>query len=676
MSENFDKKTGKKTDKVTDKKLSKISKEKLKKMQNLIDEILVHNRNYYELDNPTISDKEYDKLYDSLVDLETETGVVLPNSPTQRVGGDVLEKFVKKRHEIRLYSMGKVRTTEELSSFFSDMEKFIKNPTYAVEYKFDGLTIVTEYQNGKFVSATTRGNGEIGEDVTEQVRTIKSVPLEIPFKGRLILQGEGMMTNSSFKRYNKTAAEPLKNPRNGVAGAIRNLDPKETAKRQLDYFCYAVLMAENKKFSTQQQMHNFIQENGFKTGDFFEVVSSQKEAEKLIHEIDERKNNLDVMIDGVVIKLNEVAPREEIGYTNKFPKWARAFKFEAEEVSTMLQDVLWQVGRSGKVSPIALLQPVELAGATISRATLNNIEDIRKKNVFLNSRVFIRRSNEVIPEVLGLAEKYDYSKEIEEPKFCPCCGQPLLKKGPLVFCTNHDACKEQIVARLTHFVSREAFNIEGLSEKTIEQFYDDLSLRHYSDLYKLTKQQLVSLEKFKDKKAENVIKGLEKSKKTEFFRFLYALGISEVGIKTAKDLAKTFKTLDNLKSATYEQLCMVQDVGQIIAQNIVDYFQDENNLSEIERLFEVGVQIEKVQEAKSDALSGLTFVLTGTLPNYSREMMSQIIEDHGGKTASSVSKKTNFVLAGQEAGSKLDKARSLGVQVLNEDEFFEKFKLD
>ena len=489
---------------------------KMDRMKELVETILIHNRNYYELDNPTISDKEYDKLYDELVDLENELKVVLPNSPTQRVGGDVLDKFVKKKHEVRLYSMGKVRSFDELSAFFDDMKKFVKKPSYAVEYKFDGLTIVTEYNNGKFVCATTRGNGEIGEDVSLQVKTIKSVPLTIPFKGRLILQGEGMMTNSSFKRYNRTADEPLKNPRNGVAGAIRNLDPKETAKRQLDYFCYAVLLCEGKNFETQDQMHEFIKENGFKTGDFFEVVDTQAEVESLINKIDKEKNDLDVMIDGVVIKLNQVGPREDIGYTNKFPKWARAYKFEAQEISTMLLDVLWQVGRTGKVSPIAVLEPVELAGATISRATLNNIEDIRKKNVFKNSRVFIRRSNEVIPEVLGLSEKYENSTEIKEPEFCPCCGSKLVKKGPLVFCKNHNGCKEQIVARLTHFVDREAFNIEGLSQKTIIQFYDDsinLQSKNLLGLKNLrTKKLKMSLMQLKEAKTltlQDLFLGLE-----------------------------------------------------------------------------------------------------------------------------------------------------------------------
>lgn len=639
---------------------------KIEKMKNLISEIEVHNKNYYQLDSPTISDKEYDKLYDSLVDLEAETGITLPNSPTQRVGGEVLEKFTKKKHKTRLYSIGKVRSFEELNSFFDDMKKIVDDAEFAIEYKFDGLKIVIEYENGCFVSATTRGNGEIGEDVTQQVKTIRSVPLEIPFKNKIVFQGEGMMTNSSFFKYNQTAQEKLINPRNGVAGAIRNLDPKETAKRNLDYFCYDVLLCEGKTFSSQKEMNDFIKSNNFKTGDFFEVVNNINQAKQLIENIDKIKNSLDVMIDGIVVKLNQISQREDVGYTTKFPKWAKAYKFEAEEISTMLNDVIWQVGRSGKVSPIAILQPVQLAGATISRATLNNIEDIKKKNVYKKSRVFIRRSNEVIPEVLGLAEKFSYSTEIVEPEICPSCGSLLQKKGPLAFCRNHDACKEQIVARLTHFVSREAFNIEGLSEKTIIQFYDNLNVRHFSDLYNITKQQLVSLEKFKDKKAENLMNSIKKSKNIELFRFIYGLGISEVGIKTAKDLAKNFKTIDEIRLAKYEDFEKIDDIGEVIAKNIVDFFEDVDNLDEISRLFAVQVVPYNDNKQKSEKLKDKIFVITGTLPNFSRAEIIKIIEENGGKTSNTVSKKTSFVLAGEEAGSKLEKANSLGIEILSE----------
>lgn len=641
---------------------------KNERMKFLVEELNKHNYNYYVLDNPTISDKEYDKLYYELVDLEKELGIVLPSSPTQRVGGEILDKFQKHRHEVRLYSMNKVRDFDDLAKFMNDMAKYQKNPTFSLEYKFDGLTVVVEYNNGEFIRATTRGNGEIGEDVSLQVKTIKSVPLTIPFKNRLIVQGEGMMTQKAFKKYNKTASEPLKNPRNGVAGAIRNLDTKETAKRNLDWFCYSILLSEDKTFSSQEEMHNFLIENGFLVGDYFKIISTLKEAEEEIEKIDKIKDKLDVMIDGMVIKLNETKHREEIGYTNKFPKWAMAFKFEALETSTILKDVVWQVGRTGKVSPIAILEPVELAGATIQRATLNNIEDIRKKNVYKNSRVFIRRSNEVIPEVLGLAEKLENSEKIEEPKICPCCHSPLVKKGPLLYCKNRDGCKEQIISRLTHFVDREAFNIEGLSEKTLWQCHQKLGVSEFSDLYKLKEEDLLKLDNFKDKKTKNIINSINNSKNVDFYRFIFALGISEVGIKTAKDLAKRFITFDKLKNATKEELLDVEDIGDVIADNIIEYFQDEENLKEIDRLFDAGITINESNLVIGEKLKGLTFVLTGTLPNYTRPEMSEIIEKNGGKVASSVSKNTSFVLAGEEAGSKLDKAKSLGVKVISEEE--------
>ena len=647
---------------------------KLERMKFLVQEVNKHNYNYYVLDNPTISDKEYDALYYELVDLEKELGIILPNSPTQRVGGEVLDKFQKKRHEIRLYSLNKVRSFEDLGDFMAEMAKYEKNPTFSLEYKFDGLTVVVEYENGVFKSATTRGNGEIGEDVTEQAKTIKSIPLTIPFKGRLIVQGEGMMTMKAFKKYNKTAEIPLKNPRNGVAGAIRNLDPKETARRNLDYFCYAVLLAEGKSFKTQKEMHEFIEEQGFLAGGYFKIVSTLKEAEKYIEEVDEVKNSLDVMIDGMVLKLNEVAPREEIGFTNKFPKWARAFKFEAMETSTILKDVVWQVGRTGKVSPIAILEPVELAGATISRATLNNMDDIKKKGVLKNSRIFIRRSNEVIPEVLGLAEKLENSTEIEEPSYCPCCESKLVKKGPLLYCLNRDGCEEQIISRLTHFVSREAFNIEGLSEKTLLALYHKVGVCEFSDLYNLTADDLRKLDNFKDKKTSNIINSINRSKEVELYRFLFALGINEVGIKTAKDLAKKFKNLNAIMKASKEELQEVDDVGEVIADNIVEYFKDEENVKEIERLFNNGVSILEVQENENSLFKNMTFVLTGTLENHTRSEMSAIIEKHGGNVSSSVSKNTTYVLAGSEAGSKLDKAKSLGVKIISENDILEMLK--
>lgn len=646
-----------------------------KKMQELISEIEKHNYNYYVLDNPTISDSEYDKLYYSLVDLENESGIILPHSPTQRVGDEVLEGFNKKKHEVNLYSLNKVRDFSDLESWMKDMREVAKDTEFAVEYKFDGLSIVIEYENGIYKSATTRGNGVIGEDVTAQVKTIRSVPLSIPFKGRLIVKGEGMMTNKAFEEYNKTATEKLKNPRNGVAGAVRNLDPNETAKRKLDFFCYDLLLCEEKEFLSQKELHDFLVSQGFKTGNYFKLCGSLDEVVSCIEEVDKIKNSLDILIDGMVIKINNLAEREEIGFTAKFPRWAMAYKFEAMEVTTTLEKVDWQVGRSGRVTPIAILEPVELAGATITRATLNNIDDIKKKGVLEGSRVFIRRSNEVIPEIMGLAEKLENSREILPPKTCPSCGEKLSQKGPLLFCLNHLACRDQVVDRISHFASRNAFNIEGLSDKTVSAFYDNLEVRHISDIFSLTKEDLLKLDKFKDKKAENIVNSIEKSKKIEFSRFLYALGIGEVGVKTARELARKFGNFESLLSAQMEDICKLNDIGEIIAQNIYDFFREEYNISEINRLFKSGVTLinEETSGEKNPNFEGKTFVITGTLSR-GRSEFEKLILSLGGKVAGSVSKKTDYVLAGENAGSKLDKAKELGVEIIDEQKLNEMMK--
>ncbi len=650
---------------------------KTEQMQKLIDEILVHNHNYYDLDSPTISDSEYDKLYYQLVDLEKETGVVLPSSPTLRVGGEVLEGFQKKEHPKKLYSLNKVRDEEDLKSWMSDMASYNPKMTFSVEYKFDGLHLVIEYDKGHFVSATTRGNGYVGEDVSEQVKTIRSVPLEIPFKKHLFVEGEGMMTNHALKIYNRTAEEKLKNARNGVAGAIRNLDPKETAKRRLDFFCYAVLQAEGKTFASQQELHEFLIANGFEVGDYFKIVATKDEVLNEIHSIDARKNNLDILIDGAVVSINEMAYREDIGWTTKFPKWAIAFKFEAQEVSTLLKDVIWQVGRTGKVTPIAVLEPVELAGATVQKATLNNYDDILRKRVSIGSRVFVRRSNEVIPEVLGLAEEGKNAKKIEEPKFCPCCKCPLVKKGPLLYCINHDNCFDQIEGRLTHFATRDAMNIDGLSEKTITTLINNLNVHHPSDLYNLSPQDFLKLEKFKEKKSGNLHSSIEKSKNRELFRFIYALGISEVGIKTARDLANRYGNLDNFMNCKFQELELIPDIGPTIAKNIIEFVRDEDNKAEVKRLLERGVNIINPKERDfSSPIAGKKFVLTGTLPTMSRNEATDLILENGGEVSGSVSQKTDFILLGENPGSKFDKAKKLGINMISEEELKNMLKKD
>ena len=643
----------------------------MERMKWLVGELNKHCYNYYVLDNPSISDADFDKMYDELVALEKETGIVLDESPTKRVGGETLAGFTKKTHKIRMYSLNKSKTKEEIESFVNDIKAVEPNSTFTLGYKFDGLTVVCEYNNGYFISATTRGNGIVGEDVTEQVKTIKSVPLKINFMGELIVSGEGMITNKNLEKYNKTSSEPLKNARNAVSGAIRNLDPKETAKRNLDFFCYNVLYAEGLNFKTQEQMNQFIKENGFLCEPYQKTLKTANEIWEEIQKIDKVKTNLGILIDGMVIKLNQINKREEFGYTSKFPKWALAFKFEAQEVTSILQDVIWQVGRTGKLTPIAEIEPVELAGATVKRATLNNYGDILRKQVQINARVFVRRSNEVIPEILGLAELLEGSTPIKKPEFCPCCNTQLIEKGANIFCPNRMGCKEQVVDRITHFASRNAMNIEGIRDQLSLQFYEDLNVCIPSDLYSLTKEQLLQLDKFKDKKADNILSSLEKSKNVNLNNFIYALGINGVGEKTAKDLAKSFGSLNSLEKATEQELLQIRDIGEATAASIVEFFNDEFNNQMINKLLEVGIVLKETEKVIDGKLQGKTIVLTGTLPTLSRNEATELIEKNGGQTSSSVSKNTSFVLAGESAGSKLDKAKALNVPIISEQEFFD-----
>lgn len=650
--------------------------DKFERLKWLTAEVKKHNVNYYVYDNPTISDAEYDALYYELVDLEKELNFSLPETPTARVGDYVLPGFKKRTHAVQLYSLNKVKDYEDLEKWLNDMKKATnKNDlTYSLEYKYDGLKIVLEYVNGHYRYATTRGNGSIGEDVTRQVRTIKSVPLTIPFKGRLLVQGECMMTNSSFYEFNKTAEIPLKNPRNGVAGAVRNLDPKETAKRKLDFFCYDVLLAEDKEFSTQEEMNEFIKGQGFRIESFI-IISSLKEAKAEIERVDKIKDNLDVLIDGMVIKVNNCKVRDDIGYTNKFPKWAMAWKFKAVELSTTLLDVIWQVGRTGKVTPIAIMEPIELAGATVSRATLNNTQDIERKQISINSRIFVRRSNEVIPEVMGLAEKSENALDIIAPKTCPSCGSNLVRVGPNLFCRNNKGCFEQILNRLTHFVSRDAFNIEGLSEKTIKVLNEKFNLAYPYELFELKAEQLVGLEGFKDKKINNLIESIEKSKQIDWSNFIFSLGIMNIGKKSAFTLSKKFSSVEEIKQADIETLTNIEDVGEIVATSIIEYFNDEENLINIQKLFDLGVRINKPAETSHNSVfTNKTVVLTGSLENFTRPDLTKILLGMGANVTSSVSKKTDMVIVGTDAGSKLDKAKELNIRIIEEPELIELLK--
>ena len=639
------------------------------KLTNLLNE---YAYNYYVLEKPIVSDYDYDVLYDKLLELEKKNNFIFPYSPTQRVGGEVLSGFKKVNHIVKLFSLNKCNDSAGLQKFLDDVNAIKSNQKFVVEYKFDGLRIIAHYKNGLLIQASTRGNGIVGEDVTEQVKTIKSVPLKINYQGELYVAGEGIITISNLEKYNKTAEEKLKNARNAVAGAIRNLDPKVTASRNLDVVFYDIVKIEDESYlKTQQDVNKFLQDNSFLTGPLFEVVSSLSELERIIEKIDKVKAKLDILIDGLVIKLNNLKLREEIGFTSKFPKWAIAYKFAPQELTATLKNVEWNVGRTGKVTPIAHITPVELSGATVTRATLNNYDDILKKKIKLNSLVFVRRSNEVIPEILGLAQETENSKQIEKPTLCPSCKNVLIENGPNLFCLN-SSCPQKIVNKLSYFASRNCMNIEGLSEKIIKVLYENCFVKNFSDLYLLTAQHLKNLEGFKDKKISNILNSINKSKSCKLSNFLDSLSIDGVGEKTAKDLAKKYKTLKNIQNASIQDLQTVKDIGEVIAKNIFNYFKNEDNLKQINELINCGVEIEENIAQKIDQNSffyNKKVVLTGSLNNFTRAQASKLIEDMGGEVVSSVSKNTNYVLVGTDAGSKLEKAKALGIKLLTEEDF-------
>ena len=637
-------------------------------MQEIVKQLNQWAYEYYVLDKPTVADTQYDALYDQLVLLEKQTGVVLPDSPTHRVGGEPLKNFVQHKHLKRLYSLDKVQSFGELQEWMQKVNKAVGEVEFTVELKYDGLTINVTYEDGNFAGAATRGNGIVGEDVTEQVKTIKTVPLSIPFKGKCELQGEGIMRLSALEKYNREHPKDiLKNARNAAAGAIRNLDPKVTAQRNLDVVFYSNGYEEGLQVHSQTQLVKFLQENGMLTNYVFKKAKTFEEVKAVINYIGEKRSSFDFLIDGVVIKINDFAVREKLGYTDKFPKWAIAYKFDAEQVTTKLNQVEWQVGRTGKLTPIGKLDAVELCGATIRRATLNNFGDILRKKLKTNALVFVRRSNDVIPEVLGAAE--EGGEEIVKPTVCPACGFPLQEVGANLYCVNAENCRPQIVARLSHYCEKGACDIEGLSDKTVNLMVDKLDVRSVADLYRLTKEQLLTLEGFKDKKAQNVVDAVEKSKNVALPQFIYALGLDNVGTVTAKDLAAMFGSVDNLQKATMEQLTSIDGIGDVVAEGIVQYFKESQNLEIIRQLKEAGINPQMHLQEKKGPFLGKKVVLTGSLSHYTRSDASKIIESLGGEVSSTVSKTVNLVVAGEDAGSKLQKAQSLGIEIIDEQQF-------
>lgn len=646
------------------------------RIRELVDKLNEYSKAYYVLDAPKISDKEYDELYDGLLRLEEQSGIILPDSPTQRVGGDPLPCFEPHTHIHRLWSLDKVRTREDLIDWGGRVERIAESQQlprvkYALEYKFDGLTINLTYEGGRLITGATRGNGIVGEDITPQIKTIRTVPLTIPFKGKMEVQGECYMKLSVLDEINKTTDEKLKNARNAAAGALRNLDPRITAKRRLDCYCYNVGYIEGKKLETQDEMLGVLRENGFTVSDYLVFCDDIETVCDEIDKAEESRPRLDFLIDGMVVKVRDFATREALGATEKFPRWAMAFKFAAEETTTTVRDITWEVGRTGKLTPRASFDPVELAGATIRHATLNNFDDIQRKRVGIGSRVFIRRSNDVIPEILSAVEGDVPERQVEKPTVCPACGAHVEHRGVHLYCTNSLSCAPQIAGRLAHYASRDAMDIDTFSEKTAALFVEELKLKSIPDLYDLGPQDYMGLQGFGERRINNLMAAIERSKDCTLGAFIFAIGIPNVGAKTAKDLARRFGTIEALRSATVEQLTEVPDVGEIVARSIVEFFADPSIATQVDRLLAHGVKPRPEEVQQDSPISGKTIVVTGTLEKLDRRQAEALIESLGGKAAGSVSKKTDYVLAGESAGSKLTKARELGVRVLNEQEFFE-----
>ena len=640
-------------------------------MRPLVDRLNETAYAYYVLDKPVISDKQWDEMYDQLTALEKESGIILPDSPTHRVGGETLAGFEPHRHITQLWSMDKVQSIGALEDWIRRTERLTGQTElqYYVEYKFDGLTLNLTYRDGQLVQAATRGNGVTGEAILPQARTVRSVPLSIPYKGLLEVQGECIMRLSTLEEYNKTAREPLKNARNAAAGALRNLDPAVTASRRLDAFFYQVGTIENPPYSSQPGMLDFLRENGFPVSSYLGRPHNREEIEQCIREIEEKRSRLDFLIDGVVIKVGDLALRQQMGFTDKFPRWAVAYKFEAEESVTTLRRVTWELGRTGKLTPLAHLDPVDFYGVTVRKATLNNWGDIQRKQVAIGAPVWIRRSNDVIPEIMGrVGEPGEGETPVEKPSVCPACGSSLVERGAHLFCMNRVSCKPQAVARISHFASRDAMDIEGLSEKTADQLYDQMGVRDPADLYHLTKEQALTLEGFKERKADKLLAALEKSKDCTLDAFLFAIGIPNIGRKTARDLANAFGTLAKVSEATQEELVALPDVGDIVAQSVTEFFSFPENRVMIDRLLASGVHPRESEGKAEGVFSGMSVVVTGTLPTLSRKEAEELIRQNGGTAASSVSKKTAFVVAGEAAGSKLTKAQTLGIEVIDEAE--------
>ena len=646
-------------------------------MQQLQKEVEHHMHLYYDLDAPELEDFEYDRLIHHLMDLEEQyPEYASPNSPTKRVGGSAMNTFREVPHKVQMGSLQDVFSLDELRAFDERVRETVPEPTYVVEQKIDGLSVSLEYRNGELAVGSTRGNGLVGEDVTENIRTIRSIPLKLPQPLPLLeVRGEVYMPVNSFWRLVREQElreeTPAKNPRNAAAGSLRQKDPKIAAARGLDIFCFNIQQLEGTVCESHEASLELMRSLGFPVSPDYKVVHTIEEAIRQIVKIGELRGKLGYQIDGAVIKVDSFADRERLGSTAKYPKWAVAFKYPPEEKETVLRSIALQVGRTGAVTPTAEFDPIELAGTTVSRATLHNQDFITQLGVNIGDTIVVRKAGDIIPEVIGVRIHPKDKPAYVMPAHCPSCGTLLVRDPEVaaIRCPNI-SCPAQILRSLIHFCSRSAMDIEGLGEAACELLLQQGLAKTPADLYRLTKDDLMRLEGFQTKKAENILAALEKSKQNELGALLFGLGIRNIGEKAAKLLAARFGTLQAVEKATREELLSIDGFGEIMAESVLQYFADENNRKLCDDLLSLGLRPWVPRQA-SAALAGMTFVVTGTLPGYSRDEIENLIEKNGGKAAGSVSKKTSYVVAGEAAGSKLAKAQSLGVPVLTEQQLLE-----
>ena len=655
-------------------------------IENLRQELHQHNYNYYVLDAPEISDYDFDMKLNALQELEkAHPEYKDPNSPTMRVGGEVTKNFTTVVHDFPMYSLSNSYSKEDLQEWETRIQKIIEEPVeFTCELKYDGASISLTYEDGEFLRAVTRGDGTQGDEVTHNVKTIRSVPLKLKgdnYPGRFDIRGEIVLPYEGFAKLNaervELGEEPYANPRNTASGSLKLQDSAEVAKRPLLCLLYN-LTGDNLGVSTQMESLNKSREWGFNVPKEAQVAKSIDEVFAYINYWDEHRRDLPYETDGVVVKVNNLQHQEELGYTAKSPRWAMAYKFKAEQVSTTLNEITYQVGRTGAITPVANLDPVQLAGTTVKRASLHNADQIEKLDIREGDVVFVEKGGEIIPKIIGVDFK-ERDPESSEPtvylKECPECETPLERKEgeALHFCPNTEGCPPQIIGRIQHFISRKAMDIEGLGGETVALLVRENLIEDYADLYTLSKEDILPLERMAEKSAENLIKGVEASKDIPFERVLYGLGIRFVGETVAKKLVKAFKSIDVLAFASLENLVAVDEIGERIAQSVVDFFNDDANKFRIDRLRSYGLNLEiseEEMEGQSSKLIDLTLVISGVFQKVSRKELQDLIEKHGGKNTSSISKKTDYLIAGENMGpSKRTKAENLGVKIITEEEF-------